>query len=54
MQLTLENSHQPGSNASCLQEAVSFINIDQPADESIQNELKELENVIAVYQINLN
>ncbi|MHC4269195.1 MAG: phosphoglycerate dehydrogenase [Planctomycetota bacterium] len=54
MQLTLENSHQPGSEDSCLQEAVSFINIDQPASKMIQEELIKLDNVIAVHQIDLN
>ena len=54
MQLTLENSHKPGSNTSCLQEAVSFINIDQPADEMVQEELKQLDDIIAVHQIDLN
>ena len=54
MQLTLENSHKPGSNTSCLQEAVSFINIDQPADEMVQKELKQLDDIIAVHQIDLN
>ena len=54
MQLTLENSHQPGSNTSCLQEAVSFINIDQPADEMVQEELKQLDDIIAVHQIDLS
>ncbi len=54
MQLTLENSYQPGSDTSCLQEAVSFINIDQPADETVQEELKRLDNIIAVHQIDLN
>ncbi|MCP4268502.1 MAG: phosphoglycerate dehydrogenase, partial [Candidatus Brocadiaceae bacterium] len=54
MQLTLENSHQPGSDASCLQEAVSFINIDQPVNGIIQEELVKLDNVIAVHQIDLN
>ncbi len=54
MQLTLENSFQPGSNTSCLQEAVSFINIDQPADESVQEKLKQLDNIITVHQIDLN
>ena len=54
MQLTLENSRQPGSNTSCLQEAVSFINIDQPADEMVQEELKQLDDIIAVHQIDLN
>jgi hypothetical protein len=54
MQLTLENSYQPGSSTSCLQEAVSFINIDQPADETVQEELKQLDNIIAVHQIDLS
>ncbi len=54
MQLTLENSHQPGSDSSCLQEAVSFINIDQPANEMIQEELKNLDNIIAVHQIDMS
>lgn len=54
MQLTLENSRQPESETSCPLEAVSFINIDQPASEMIQEELKKLDNVIAVHQIDLN
>ncbi len=54
MQLTLENTHQPGSNTSCLQEAVSFINIDQPVNEMIQEELLNSENVITVHQIDMN
>ncbi len=54
MQLTLENSHQPGTDASCLQEAVSFINIDQPVNGLIQEELIKLDNVIAVHQIDLS
>jgi len=54
MQLTLENSDQSGSDTESLQEAVSFINIDQPADETVQKELKQLDNIIAVHQIDLN
>jgi D-3-phosphoglycerate dehydrogenase len=54
MQLTLDKTFQPGSTESCLQEAVSFINIDQPVNETILEELMKLENVIAVHQIDLN
>ncbi|GAX59623.1 D-3-phosphoglycerate dehydrogenase [Candidatus Scalindua japonica] len=54
MQLTLDKTFQPGSNESCLQEAVSFINIDQPVNEMILEELMKLDNVIAVHQIDLN
>ena len=54
MQLTLDKTFQPGSKESCLQEAVSFINIDQPVNEAILEELIKLENVIAVHQIDLN
>jgi len=54
MQLTLDKTFQPGSKDSCLQEAVSFINIDQPINETILEELMKLENVIAVHQIDLN
>ena len=54
MQLTLDKTFQPGSSESCLQEAVSFINIDQPVNETILKELTELENVITVHQIDLN
>lgn len=54
MQLTLDKTFQPGSSESCLQEAVSFINIDQPINETILEELIKLENVIAVHQIDLN
>ena len=54
MQLTLEKTFEPGSSESCLQEAVSFINIDQPVNETILEELMQLENVIAVHQIDLN
>jgi D-3-phosphoglycerate dehydrogenase len=54
MQLTLDKTFQPGSEESCLQEAVSFINIDQPANETILDELMKLENVITVHQIDLN
>lgn len=54
MQLTLEHSTQAGTNTSNTQEAVVFINIDQPADELVQEELKRFENIIAVYQIDLN
>ncbi len=54
MQLTLDKTFQPGSSESCLQEAVSFINIDQPVNETILEELMKLENVIAVHQIDLN
>ena len=54
MQLTLDKTFQPGSSESCLQEAVSFINIDQPVNEIILEELMKLENVITVHQIDLN
>ena len=54
MQLTLDKTFQPGSKESCLQEAVSFINIDQPVNETILEELMKLENVITVHQIDLN
>ena len=54
MQLTLDKTFQPGSKESCLQEAVSFINIDQPVNEAILEELMKLENVITVHQIDLN
>ena len=54
MQLTLDKAFQPGSKESCLQEAVSFINIDQHVNETILEELMKLENVIAVHQIDLN
>jgi D-3-phosphoglycerate dehydrogenase len=54
MQLTLDKTFQPGSSESCLQEAVSFINIDQPINETILEELLKLENVITVHQIDLN
>jgi len=54
MQLTLDKTFEPGSKESCLQEAVSFINIDQPINETILEELIKLENVIAVHQIDLN
>jgi D-3-phosphoglycerate dehydrogenase len=54
MQLTLDKTFQPGSKESCLQEAVSFINIDQPANETILEELMKLENIITVHQIDLN
>jgi D-3-phosphoglycerate dehydrogenase len=54
MQLTLDKTFQPGSSESCLQEAVSFINIDQPVNETILEELLKLENVITVHQIDLN
>ena len=54
MQLTLDKTFQPGSNESCLQEAVSFINIDQPVNETILEELRKLENIITVHQIDLN
>jgi len=54
MQLTLDKTFQPGSKDSCLQEAVSFINIDQPVNETILEELMKLENVITVHQIDLN
>jgi D-3-phosphoglycerate dehydrogenase len=35
-------------------EAVAFINIDQSADTKVQQKLKALENVIALYQVELN
>jgi hypothetical protein len=54
MQLTLDKTFVQGSNESCLQEAVSFINIDQQVNESILEELMKLENVITVHQIDLN
>ena len=54
MQLTLDKTFVQGSKESCLQEAVSFINIDQPANETILDELMKLENVITVHQIDLN
>ncbi len=54
MQLTLDKTFQQGSSESCLQEAVSFINIDQPINETIMEELMKLENVIAVHKIDLN
>ncbi len=54
MQLTLDKTFQSGSSESCLQEAVSFINIDQPVNEAILEELMKLENVITVHQIDLN
>jgi D-3-phosphoglycerate dehydrogenase len=54
MQLTLDKTFVQGSNESCLQEAVSFINIDQRVNESILEELMKLENVITVHQIDLN
>ena len=54
MQLTLDKTFQPGSKESCLQEAVSFINIDQPVNEAILEELMKLENIITVHQIDLN
>jgi D-3-phosphoglycerate dehydrogenase len=54
MQLTLDKTFQPGSSESCLQEAVSFINIDQPINETILEELLKLENIITVHQIDLN
>ena len=54
MQLTLDKTFQPGSKESCLQEAVSFINIDQQVNETILEELIKLENVITVHQIDLN
>ncbi|MBC8551435.1 MAG: phosphoglycerate dehydrogenase [Candidatus Brocadiales bacterium] len=54
MQLTLDKTFIPGSSESCLQEAVSFINIDQPVNETILEELMKLENVITVHQIDLN
>lgn len=54
MQLTLGHSHSAGPSFSGTQEAVSFINIDQPANKMVQEELKQLENIIAVYQIDLN
>jgi len=54
MQLTLDKTFVQGSKESCLQEAVSFINIDQPANETILEELMKLENVITVHQIDLN
>ncbi len=54
MQLTLDKTFQPESGESCLQEAVSFINIDQPVNDAILEELMQLENVIAVHQIDLN
>ncbi len=54
MQLTLDKSFEPGSSESCLQEAVSFINIDQPVNEALREELSKLENIIAVHQIDLN
>jgi D-3-phosphoglycerate dehydrogenase len=54
MQLTLDKTFQPESSESPLQEAVSFINIDQPVNEAILEELMKLENVITVHQIDLN
>ena len=54
MQLTLDKTFVQGSKESCLQEAVSFINIDQPVNDAILEELMKLENVITVHQIDLN
>ncbi len=54
MQLTLDKTFVEGSSESCLQEAVSFINIDQPVNDAILDELMKLENVITVHQIDLN
>ena len=54
MQLTLDKAFVQESSESCLQEAVSFINIDQPINETILEELLKLENVITVHQIDLN
>jgi len=54
MQLTLDKTFVQGSNESCLQEAVSFINIDQPVNDAILEELLTLENIITVHQIDLN
>ncbi len=54
MQLTLDKAFVQESSESCLQEAVSFINIDQPINEIILEELLKLENVITVHQIDLN
>ncbi len=54
MQLTLDKTFVQGSSDSCLQEAVSFINIDQPVNDAILKELLELENIITVHQIDLN
>ena len=54
MQLTLDKTFVQGSSESCLQEAVSFINIDQPVNDAILEELLKLENIITVHQIDLN
>ena len=54
MHLTLSNSHLLGQNATNLQEAVIFVNIDQPTSTDVLEELKQLKDIISIYQIILN
>lgn len=54
MHLTLGNSQIRGQDTSDPKEAVIFINIDQPTSTEVIEELKQLNDVISVYQIALN
>ena len=47
MQLALDTTHEPA-------EAVTFINIDEPADEKVQEKLMKLDSIIALYQVHLS
>ena len=54
MHLTLDNSHLLGQNTANSQEAVIFVNIDQPTGTDVLEELKQLHDIISIYQIILN
>ncbi|GJQ57787.1 MAG: phosphoglycerate dehydrogenase [Candidatus Scalindua sp. AMX11] len=54
MHLTLGNSQIQDQNSAYPKEAVIFVNIDQPTGIEVIEELKQLNDIISVYQITLN